>query len=228
LANLETKVLQAAEQKASETAPTRSLDELLSQIASLSRRVDEVSARPVSAQDARVSELIARIEWVERNSASQRAEAVDEDLGAIRSRLDAIERGMSSGSEMGASLSRGVQTELSMRLSALEQEMRRIEDSVRAPAASGDFEGALRKESDRWTQWARTTIEEIGELRDRVEASGGKKGAGLDAESVETLAVQISSGLNSSEVKALRNQMYFVYLTIGVLWAILLFVLFVK
>ena len=88
-----------------------------------------------------------------------------------------------------------------------------------------DVEALLRKETERWNQWARSTIDEIGELRGRVDGLGGKT-SGLDAESVEALGIQISNGLNTSEVKSLRAQMYFVYLSIGVLWALVLYLLF--
>jgi len=36
----------------------------------------------------------------------------------------------------------------------------------------------------------------------------------------------ISSSLNGAEVKALRSQMYFIYFTIGMLWALGLYFLF--
>jgi chromosome segregation ATPase len=229
---LEARVRDAATSGSPDPAGQELLSSLEHQVRSLSEKVEGLGNSPAEpALDPRVSELLARIEWVERNGSSASTMS-DVDLEAIKRRLDVMEGAIAAGPSSDAVPS-GLQTELAARLNAIEHALGNLEEGSAAGAAAGataELEAALKRETNRWNQWARNTIQEIAELRDSVEGGGhsGASGTGIDAESVEALAVQITSGLNNSEVKALRGQMYFVYLSIGVLWAILLYVLFAQ
>ena len=199
-----------------------------SQIQALSDRLNELDARPASREthDPRVSELVARVNWVEQNAAAATQLTSDVDIEAIKRRIETIEEGLAAGQSSKA-LSPGLQAELSARLHSLEQAIEALHE--RADSSDVDVIAAtLHKETDRWNQWARSTMQELAELRERVEggapSAGG--GAGFDAESLESLAVQITSTIHTSEVKSLRGQMYFVYLALGVIWALLMYSLF--
>jgi hypothetical protein len=96
----------------------------------------------------------------------------------------------------------------------------------------------VQKESERWTQWARNTLGEIGELRQKVEKlsqgatsanssphanDGAADGDGRLGEAMKALGNTIADSLTKSvtnDVKALRSQMYFVFFTIGMLYAL--------
>ncbi len=204
------------------------------QIRSLSEKVEGLGNSPAEpALDPRVSELLARIEWVERNGSSASTMS-DVELEAIKRRLDVMEEAIAAGPGSSNTLPAGIQTELAARLNAIEHALGNLEEGSSAAGATAgataELEAALKRETDRWNQFARNTIQEIAEMRDNMEGGvpSGASGTGIDAESAEALAVQITTGLNNSEVKALRGQMYFVYLSIGVLWAILLYVLFAQ
>jgi hypothetical protein len=228
LTRLEARLTEATRSAAGGADQQEFLAEFRDQVRLLAERVDELAARPMSAQDPRVSELLARIEWIEKNPAQGDALPDGASSESILRRIEVLEQSIAAGAHAG--VSSGMQAEVSVRLQALEHAVSQVEvnagDGAGAGAGAASVEAALKKETDRWNQWARTTIDEISELRERVEDAGGGTGGGLDAESVEALAVQISSGLNNSEVHALRGQMYFVYLSIGVLWALVLYVLF--
>jgi hypothetical protein len=145
-------------------------------------------------------------------------------LEALKRRLTIIEEGATSG-RAGGSMTPGMQAELGARLRSLEDAL----DNLQADGSGADgarVSAMLQKETDRLSQWARGTMQEIADLRERVDSAGGSSRPALDAESVEALALQISNGLNNAEARALRNQMYFVYLSLGVLWALLMYVLF--
>lgn len=98
---------------------------------------------------------------------------------------------------------------------------------------SGEFSALLQQESEKWSQLTRKTLSDVGELRQQVaalenrEASEGSGEAGEAATpNLEAIGKAISSSLNGAEVKALRSQMYFIYFTIGMLWALGLYFLF--
>ncbi|MCB1019093.1 MAG: hypothetical protein H6509_00270 [Bryobacterales bacterium] len=194
------------------------------QILSLRSRMDELAAQPATgaSDSGRLTELAARIEWIERNGGAEASKTSDLDVEAIKRRLTVIEEKL-SGEAASAGFPSGMQAELAARLYALEQGLESLQESAGHGAL--DTSAALKAETDRWNQWARSTMQEIADLREHVESSGGAA-SGIDAESVEALSVQISNSLNSSEVKALRGQMYFVYLALGIIWALLMYALF--
>ena len=219
LSSLEEKVGEIASRPAAEsTGEPQDVSGLRDEVRSLALRLEQLAEEPpkATAQDPRVSELAARIDYVERRAQSLSSSV---DLDDLSARLEKLEQAAPSASG-DEELSSGVKAEIAARLGALEE-------AVAQGKAGGDadFEGLLRKETERWNQWARSTIDEIGEIRGRVDSLGGS-GSGIDAESLESLSIQISNGLNTSEVKALRAQMYFVYLALGVVWALLMYVLF--
>ncbi|MEZ5361980.1 MAG: hypothetical protein R2748_06435 [Bryobacterales bacterium] len=211
--------LEQVEQKVSSVHP-----EAKEHLLSLTSRLDELAARPAGgASDARVSELAARLEWLERNTDREPSAASDLDVEAIKRRLTLLEEKL-QGSSGSAGFPAGMQAELAARLHALEQGLESLQESGGNGAM--DVAGALKAETDRWNQWARSTMQEIADLREHIESTGVSAGGGIDAESVEALSVQISNSLNTSEVKALRGQMYFVYLALGIIWALLMYALF--
>lgn len=177
---------------------------------------NSVGSEPVS--DPRISELVERVTWMETSGGS----GSTVDLGPLKLRLEALE----SREAPGMTEDEGMRTraqEILDRLDHLETQG--------APDASG----ALQKESERWSQWARSTLEEIGELRrqveeleDRAPAAAGSPEGRLDAESLAALGSSISSGLSKGEVRSLRQQMYFIYFAIGTLMALAVLFLFLN
>lgn len=167
--------------------------------------------------DPRVSELINRVEWIEKSAGGDDGGV---DLESLRSRLEALEQQPQGGSPDDDSLR-----------SRMQEMLDRL-DHLEGQGPGGD--GALQKESERWSQWARSTLEEIGELRRQIEevqgrspaAAGGGAAGGLDAEAVEAIGASISAGLSKGEVRSLRQQMYFIYFAIGTLLALAVLFLF--
>ncbi len=211
----------------SEPTEPEAATELREELRSLSLRLEELTAAPPTAapaQDPRFAELAARVDYVEQAATQPPAPALN--LDELVARLERLERAEPAAADEGATggLSPALREEIASRLGALEEAVK-----IGSGGASGaDFEGLLRKETERWNQWARSTVDEIGEIRGRVESmGGGSSGSGLDTEAVEALGVRITTGLNTSEVKGLRAQMYFVYLSIGVLFALVLYLLVV-
>ena len=76
-----------------------------------------------------------------------------------------------------------------------------------------------------WSQWARNTLVEVGELRQEVEdlRQSGAAGGSLDEGSLVQLGKGISESMNKAETRSLRAQMYFVYFTLGMLWMVVLY-----
>ena len=76
-----------------------------------------------------------------------------------------------------------------------------------------------------WSQWARNTLAEVGELRQEVEnlRQSGAAGGSLDEGSLVQLGKGISESMNKAETRSLRAQMYFVYFTLGMLWMVVLY-----
>ena len=223
LARLEAQVREIPAPGAVESGESATISLLQSNLQNLGLRLDELANQSATpTHDPRVSELVARVEWVERK-ASSLPDSSDAGLEELKERLARLEQAQTGGG--GEEMSPGVRAEIASRLNA-------IEEALSAQGSQGvqqtsDIEGALRQETERLNQWARSTIDEIGELRARIDSlsSSSGSGSGLDAEAVEALGVQISNGLNTSEVKSLRGQMYFVYLSIGVLFALVLYLL---
>jgi hypothetical protein len=179
-----------------------------------------------AAPDKRVTELVARLDGLERAHKSGGSAA---GLDALTERVRALEAGAGSGSPETLT---NFQAEFRARYEDLQHRLHQLE----SPGPSGeDVKSLIHKESERWTQWARNTLGEIGDLRQRIEKisqSGGNGGvsnggsSGGDAslsEAMKTLGDTISESLGKSvtnDVKALRSQMYFVFFTIGMLYAL--------
>ena len=221
LSSLEAQVRELAARPAGEGSQPEGAAELRSELEGLAQRIEQIASQPSApANDPRVSELIARIDWVERQAATA-AEPSSAGLAELRTRLEQLEQGTPSG-EDGEGLSAGARAEIAARLSALEEA---LAAQGQQGQGTGDVEALLHQETERWNQWARSTVEEIGELRDQLGKLGGASTPGIDPEALEAIGIQISNGLNNSEVRSLRAQMYFVYLSIGVLWALILYLL---
>ncbi len=201
-------------------APDARVSEVLGRVANLEQSLDEaIGSAGAPAEDPRVNELAGRLIALEQGSSDGDPAAAGE-LAALRGRLEALEVAPAGSEALGAELNA------------------RFEDLERRLAASsggdggGDVQALVEKESDRWSQWARNTLVEVGELRQQIEtlseqsaSAGGGQGE-ISAKSLESVGAAISAGLNKAEVKALRSQMYFVYFTIGMLWALGLYFLF--
>jgi len=198
-------------------ADTRArLDSLVDEIELLKQNAASIGSTGAVA-DPRISEMIDRLDWMERSASGSGV-----DLEPLRLRIEALEQRPEAG-DGGDSGVRHRMQEVLDRLDQLEN------------LPPGDAGVALQKESERWSQWARSTLEEIGELRRQVEEAQKKAAvapnggaAGLDAETIEALGLTISSGLAKGEVRNLRQQMYFIYFAIGTLLALAVLFLFMN
>jgi hypothetical protein len=197
------------------------VDALLARLDALER--SEGSAAP----DKRVTEIVARLDGLEKAHKSGGSTALND---ALAERVRALEAAAGSGNSEALS---NFQAEFRVRYEDLQHRLQQME----APGPSGeDVKSLIHKESERWTQWARNTLGEIGELRQKVEKlsqNGGtavsvSNGASLGgdaslSDAMKTLGDTISESLGKSvthDVKALRSQMYFVFFTIGMLYAL--------
>jgi hypothetical protein len=119
------------------------------------------------------------------------------------------------------------QAEFRARFDDLQHRMQQVE----APSPAGDdVKSLIHKESERWTQWARNTLGEVGELRQKVEKVVAERGVATSqggdpslSEAMKALGDTITESLGKSvtnDVRALRSQMYFVFFTIGMLYAL--------
>ncbi|MBI1356452.1 MAG: hypothetical protein GC160_19085 [Acidobacteria bacterium] len=188
------------------------IESLAVQLDDLRDRADTQDSAPAGS-DPRISEVIGRLNWLEQNS-----DASSTDLSPVLDRLAALE-------SRPAVVAGGGSAEGAARITEILDRLERLENS-----GPGGDSAALHKESERWSQWARSTLEEIGELRRSVEdlqKQPAQGGGGLDAEAVEALGVTISTGLSKGEVRSLRQQMYFVYFAIGTLLALAVLFLFI-
>jgi hypothetical protein len=196
-------------------------------VEALQERLEALEQRGGSAApDKRVTEIIARLDGLEKAHKSGAAAA---GLDTLAERVRALEAGSGSPESL-----TNFQAEFRARYEDLQHRLHQME----APGPSGeDVKSLIHKESERWTQWARNTLGEIGELRQKVEklSQGGhsvsaSNGAGVSAggneslsDAMKTLGDTISESLGKSvthDVKALRSQMYFVFFTIGMLYAL--------
>jgi hypothetical protein len=197
------------------------VDEVLDRLASLEKNGGG------AAPDKRVTEIIARLDGFEKAQKSGAGSAAG--LEALSERIRALEAGGGSGSNEGLA---NFQAEFRSRYEDLQHRLQQIE----APSPAGeDVKSLIHKEGERWTQWARNTLGEVGELRQKVEKlseGGGESGNGSGglsqgdvplSEAMKTLGDTIAESLSRSvtnDVKALRSQMYFVFFTIGMLYAL--------
>ncbi len=215
IAELEGRLAQTSDSAVDDDARARleSLAEELELLKQTAASSDSTGA----VADPRISEVIDRLDWIERSSSGSGV-----DLEPLRLRVEALEQRPDNERESEDGVRYRMQ-EILDRLDHLENQ------------PPGDAGGALQKESERWSQWARSTLEEIGELRRQVEEvqkkpaeAPGVGSAGLDAEAVEALGLTISSGLAKGEVRNLRQQMYFIYFAIGTLLALAVLFLFMN
>lgn len=193
------------------------LDSLGAELELLKQSAAATADSAGAVADPRINEVMDRLDWIERSTSGATV-----DLDPLRLRIEALEERPVGEDDSDA----GVRTR-----------MQEVLDRLDLLESQGAIEGgvALQKESERWSQWARSTLEEIGELRRQVEevqkapaASSGSGAAGLDAEAVEALGLTISSGLAKGEMRSLRQQMYFIYFAIGTLLALAVVFLFMN
>jgi hypothetical protein len=206
-------------EKASGAGADARVDEVLDRLAAVEKSGGS------AAPDKRVTEIIARLDGFEKAQKSGGSSAAG--LEALNERIQALEAGGGGGSSEGLA---NVQAEFRSRYEDLQHRLQQIE----APSPAGeDVKSLIHKESERWTQWARNTLGEVGELRQRIEKlseggviSNGGSSQGGDvplSEAMKTLGDTIAESLSRSvtnDVKALRSQMYFVFFTIGMLYAL--------
>jgi hypothetical protein len=159
------------------------------------------------------------------------------------SRLEALEQGgpqssvdIEAWSDRIAALenqprSAGVDEELTAALRARQQEieerLNQIAQEVATPKpATG---GMTDEERNRLMQWSRETQEQIEELKETVvqlrEFGAGGEGSGaVTLGAIQTLGDRIAEGLGRSsgggDMKQIKNPMYFVYFTIGMIYAV--------
>ncbi|MEX2304351.1 MAG: hypothetical protein WD733_25635, partial [Bryobacterales bacterium] len=174
-----------------------------------------------TAPDKRVTEIIARLDGIEKAQKSGGGSAAFESLAE---RLKALEAGGGSAAPEGLA---NFQAEFRARFEDLQHRMQLVE----APSPAGDdVKSLIHKESERWTQWARNTLGEVGELRQKVEKVVADRSVATSqggdpslSEAMKALGDTITESLGKSvtnDVRALRSQMYFVFFTIGMLYAL--------
>ena len=82
----------------------------------------------------------------------------------------------------------------------------------------------VEQETSRWSTWAGQTGDQVKELRRRVQKlSEGGAGEGLSQELIRGLGESISEGLSRNagkDLKTIKSQMYFVFFTIGMIYAL--------
>jgi len=195
-----------------------------SRVDGLLTRLESLERSGGAAPDKRVTEIVARLDGLEKAHKSAGSAA---GVDALADRVRALEAGGGSAEALA-----NFQAEFRARYEDMQHRLQQME----APGPSGeDVKSLIHKESERWTQWARNTLGEIGELRQRVEKlsqAGGNVGVsngaplggdGSLSEAMKTLGDTITESLGKSvthDVKALRSQMYFVFFTIGMLYAL--------
>jgi predicted nucleic acid-binding Zn-ribbon protein len=178
--------------------------------------------------DPRTTELMGRMSVLEQE---YRLSGGRDDLEAVWERLDVLDGALKQAAEGGEDSQRQLE-----RWEALEQRLAEIEQ--RESQAEGDGSSAeealalVRSEAERWTSWARTTMEDMGRLRAQVEqlesAKGGSSEDDVSVTRAESIAAAVAAGLNKGEVKGLRTQMYFVFFAIGILWVLTLVMLLMR
>jgi polyhydroxyalkanoate synthesis regulator phasin len=123
--------------------------------------------------------------------------------------------------------------EIRRQIAELEERLAQIQQT-----AQRDSEILGKLNPDRLVQWTRETQDEIGELREQVAqlrefgTGTAEGGSGISLGAIQALGDRISEGMknlsgSTREMKALRNQMYFVYFTIGMIYAVGAFAAFV-
>jgi hypothetical protein len=202
-------------------------------------RIETWESRGGSSTDPRVPELMARLDGLEKSSA-RGGSSPDPRLPEFIARLESMEKRQPANGgidpqvleerlkalEAGREGSPTFQAEIRARYEDLQHRLSQFEQT----GPTGDVKSLVHKESERWTQWARNTLSEIGELRQRVEAvakqapAEGKGGqSGSLSEAMHALGKTITESLErggNADLKALRSQMYFVFFTIGMLYAL--------
>ena len=204
--------------------PDPRISEIMGRLSSLEQDIDQAAAGGGSSEpDPRVDSLIARLESLESRPVSSGDGASADAIGALTARLEELE----SAGPAGSAASLGA--ELTARFEEIEGRL--AGGTPGSPEDANRLEQLVQSESDRWSQWARNTLSEVGELRQQIEVlqqqgAAGAPGDTLPAQNLEALGAAISNSLSKSDVKALRSQMYFVYFTIGMLWVFGLYFLF--
>ena len=223
LAELRERLAELEERPADGGAGDPRVSEVLGRIESIERSLPADGAVP---SDPRVSELIARVEALSAASSSEDSGGGTVLLREIKDRLEALESASTDG-PLGS-----LNAELSARFAEIEERFSQT-GSGSSSGDSGEFSALLQQESEKWSQLTRKTLSDVGELRQQVAAlenreapEGSGEAGGAATPNLEAIGKAISSSLNGAEVKALRSQMYFIYFTIGMLWALGLYFLF--
>jgi len=216
--------------------------ELAENIDSLTARLEKLESHELDANSESdlvptVDALVARLDGLETTLHEPVTDPLKAEFSTRLERLEsqAVEGGSGSVEVEGiwqrirsleeAGVSSGADTDLGERLNSFEARLSELAES--AAAAPGS-----EQETERWGQWARSTLEEIGELRMQVQAleasskNTASGGSNMDSGAMETISAAVAGGLNRNEVRALRSQMYFVYFAIGMLWVVALGIMF--
>jgi hypothetical protein len=234
--------LAAIEQSGGQGGPDPRITELTARLNSLEKmaanegadpRVDEMIERLESLEmnavdgaggaDSRLTEVLARLEVVEQD-VQQQVPAVDMD--SLMGRLETLENQPHSDAEEIVAALRVRQQDMEERLTEVAQ------TASKASAAAG---GMTEEERNRLMQWSRETQEQIEELKEQLAqlrdfGASGEGSGGVTLGAIQALGDRISEGLTRStgggELKTIKNQMYFVYFTIGMVYAVGGFALF--
>jgi chromosome segregation ATPase len=228
--------LTVIEQSSGQAGPDSRVTELAARMNSLEKiatgtgadpRVDEMIERLESLEmsaadgaggsDSRLTEVLARLEIVEQD-VQQQVPGVDMD--SLMGRLETLENQPHSDAEETMAALRVRQQDMEERLTEVAQ------TAAKASAATG---GITEEERNRLMQWSRETQEQIEELKEQLAqlrefGASGEDSGGVTLGAIQALGDRISEGLVRStgggEIKTIKNQMYFVYFTIGMIYAV--------
>jgi chromosome segregation ATPase len=170
-----------------------------------------------AGSDTHMPELLSRLEALEQ-SGPQPSFEVD----ALSDRIATLEN-----QRLSASADDGMTAALRARQQELEERLNQIAQEVASPKPAAG--GMTEEERNRLMQWSRETQEQIEELKEQVVqlrefGAGGESSGAVTLGAIQTLGDRIAESLGRSsgggDMKQIKNQMYFVYFTIGMIYAV--------
>ncbi len=200
-------------------ASDSSLDGIWREMAVRIEELERQAARngETSGDSAVGSEVGRRLDRVESLLDERGDGAPQQVVERLIQRLDALENSVAvGGSTSGGDMRDSFGAEMSSRFEVIHRRIEEIE-----AGSGGNAMEALQKESERWSQWARGALEEVGELRQQVEMLQeqgiSSESGGANQQLLQALSEKIASGFASSEVKVLQGHVYKLYFAIFLL-----------
>ncbi len=199
-----------------ESAPDGVWREMAVRIEELERQAAGDAAE--GSESVASTDLLQRLDRIESRLDERSEHTVSTDaFERIIHRLDFVENNIGQGGETSSEgVSDSFGAELASRFELVDRRLAEVESA----GGAGQVSEALQQESERWSQWARGTLEEVGELRRQVEEiqeQGGSGEPGVSQQLLGTLSEKIASGLAGSEIKAVQNHVYRLYFAVFLL-----------